>query len=91
MGTRDDCAAIVMSIVTLANRLGITTTAEGVETLEQFWLVRDAGCIEAQGYLFSQPMPLQEVLAFFGGSDSLAHLHLDTPSSGARTGQILVP
>jgi diguanylate cyclase (GGDEF)-like protein len=76
MSTRDDCSAIVMSIVTLANRLGITTTAEGVETLDQFWLVRDAGCTEAQGYLFSQPMPLQEVLAFFSGSDSLAHLNV---------------
>ena len=91
MGTRDDCAAIVMSIVTLANRLGITTTAEGVETLEQFRLVRDAGCIEAQGYLFSQPMPLQEVLAFFSGSDSLAHLRSHMPSSEARAAQLLTP
>ena len=62
MATRDDCAAIVMSIVNF-NRLGITTTAEGVETLDQLWLVRDAGCTEAQGYLFSKPLPLKEVLA----------------------------
>ncbi|HVZ06485.1 EAL domain-containing protein [Rhodopila sp.] len=71
MEAREDCAAIVMSIVTLANRLGITTTAEGVETLDQLWLVREAGCTEAQGYLFSQPMPLREVLTFFDGSDPL--------------------
>jgi diguanylate cyclase (GGDEF)-like protein len=74
MASREDCAAIVMSVVTLANRLGIITTAEGVETLEQLSAVRDAGCTEAQGYLFSRPLPLPDVLAFFGESDPLADL-----------------
>jgi EAL domain-containing protein (putative c-di-GMP-specific phosphodiesterase class I) len=74
MASREDCAAIVMSIVTLANRLGITTTAEGVETLDHLRVVRDAGCTEAQGYLFSQPMPLQDVLVFFDAPDPLAQI-----------------
>ncbi|MBS0639618.1 MAG: EAL domain-containing protein [Proteobacteria bacterium] len=64
MATRQDCAAIVMSIVTLAQILDITTTAEGVETIGQLDLVRNAGCTEAQGYLFSQPMPFAEALSY---------------------------
>ena len=62
---RADCAGIVSSIVGLANKLDITTTAEGIETLDQLDLVRAAGCTEAQGYLFSVPRPLREVLDYF--------------------------
>ena len=73
MLTRPDCAAIVSSIVTLANRLNITTTAEGIETIDQLHLVRETGCTEAQGYLFSVPRPLRGVLDYFAVSvDSMA-------------------
>jgi diguanylate cyclase (GGDEF)-like protein len=65
MATRADCAAIVSSIVGLANKLNITTTAEGIETIDQLNLIREAGCTEAQGYLFSVPRPLREVLDYF--------------------------
>jgi diguanylate cyclase (GGDEF)-like protein len=68
MVTRPDCAAIVHSVVALANKLNITTTAEGIETLDQLKLVRETGCTEAQGYLFSVPRPLQDVLDFFAVS-----------------------
>jgi diguanylate cyclase (GGDEF)-like protein len=62
MATRDDCAAIVSSIVSLAAKLGMTTTAEGVETKEQLELVRNVGCSSAQGYLFGRPQPICKVL-----------------------------
>jgi diguanylate cyclase (GGDEF)-like protein len=65
MATRADCAAIVSSIVGLANKLNITTTAEGIETIDQLDLIRATGCTEAQGYLFSVPRPLREVLDYF--------------------------
>jgi diguanylate cyclase (GGDEF)-like protein len=65
MATRADCAAIVSSIVSLANKLNITTTAEGIETIDQLDLIRATGCTEAQGYLFSVPRPLLEVLDYF--------------------------
>ena len=57
MATRPDCAAIVNSVASLALQLGITTTAEGVETITQLDQVRRAGCTEAQGYYFDYPRP----------------------------------
>ena len=65
MVTRPDCAAIVGSIVDLANKLNIVTTAEGIETAEQLQHIRAAGCTEAQGYLFSVPRPLREIIEYF--------------------------
>jgi predicted signal transduction protein with EAL and GGDEF domain len=59
---RQDCWAIVNSVSELARRLGMTTTAEGVETAEQLRLVRQAGCTAAQGYYFGHPMPLADIL-----------------------------
>lgn len=61
MGSRPDCRAIVYSVANLARELGITTTAEGVETIEQLKQVRDAGCVEAQGYYFDRPVPLSAI------------------------------
>jgi diguanylate cyclase (GGDEF)-like protein len=58
-----DCAAIVRAILGLAARLGIATTAEGVETPDQLAFMRAEGCTEAQGYLIGAPKPVQEVRA----------------------------
>jgi diguanylate cyclase (GGDEF)-like protein len=55
LASRSDCAAIVCAITGLARSLAIVTTAEGVETEEQFSLVRAAGCNQVQGYLFAKP------------------------------------
>jgi len=60
LGRDPGCAAIVSAIASLGLSLGITTTAEGVETPEQLDLIRAAGCAEVQGYLFSRPMPAAE-------------------------------
>ncbi|HEV3186204.1 MAG TPA: EAL domain-containing protein [Xanthobacteraceae bacterium] len=56
-----ECAAIVCAVVGLGGSLGIGTVAEGVETHEQFALLRVAGCRQAQGYLFSRPVPASEL------------------------------
>ena len=53
--------AIVRAVTGLGKSLGIVTTAEGVETEEQFELLRREGCTEVQGYLFSKPRPVAEV------------------------------
>ena len=52
---------IVRAVAALANGLGMTTTAEGVETTEQMDTVRAEGCTEMQGFLFSRPLPAHEL------------------------------
>ena len=61
MPTHSDSMAIVCAIAGLARNLDIETTAEGVETAEQFALLRVAGCSQAQGYLFSRPVPAAQL------------------------------
>jgi diguanylate cyclase (GGDEF)-like protein/PAS domain S-box-containing protein len=58
---RPDCTAIVRAISALGNSLGIRTTAEGVETAEQLAQVRQEGCSEVQGYLFSKALPAHDL------------------------------
>ncbi|WP_170149510.1 bifunctional diguanylate cyclase/phosphodiesterase [Rhodoplanes roseus] len=61
MTQRADCATIVSAVTGLAHALDMQTTAEGVETWEQFRLVQAAGCSQAQGYLFSRPQPADRI------------------------------
>ena len=51
-----DSALIVKSIIDLAHGLGLTVTAEGVETGDQLALLRDLGCDVAQGYFVARPL-----------------------------------
>jgi diguanylate cyclase (GGDEF)-like protein/PAS domain S-box-containing protein len=60
-----DSVAIVRAIASLAAELKITTTAEGVETPEQLAKVRELGCTEMQGYLFSRPITARKLSRFF--------------------------
>jgi diguanylate cyclase (GGDEF)-like protein/PAS domain S-box-containing protein len=55
--------AIVRAIVVLAESLGMDTTAEGAETIEELSLIRRLGCSQVQGYIFAKPMPAEEALA----------------------------
>lgn len=52
--------AIVRAVVAMAESLEMATTAEGVETVEEFATVRRLGCRKVQGYLFGRPMPAAE-------------------------------
>jgi EAL domain-containing protein (putative c-di-GMP-specific phosphodiesterase class I) len=62
----DGSSAIVQAVVNIAAARNMTTTAEGVETLEQQELLRTLGCTEMQGYLFSAAKPGPEVRKLFG-------------------------
>lgn len=54
--------AIVRAIAGLGVSFGMTTTAEGVETEEQMRCLNLEGCIEVQGYLYSEPVPANEII-----------------------------
>jgi EAL domain-containing protein (putative c-di-GMP-specific phosphodiesterase class I) len=49
--------AIIQAVINLGSSLGIPTLAEGVETKKQLEWLRQTGCTEMQGYLFSRPIP----------------------------------
>jgi diguanylate cyclase (GGDEF)-like protein/PAS domain S-box-containing protein len=56
---------IVRAVAALASGLGVAATAEGVETREQFDLIRSEGCTEMQGFLLSKPVPAHELEPLF--------------------------
>ena len=57
-----DDATIVSAIISLAHALGLQVVAEGVETSDQLQFLRSRGCDAAQGYLFSKPLPADELV-----------------------------
>lgn len=60
-----DTAALAQfmgDVTSLAKHRGLRTLAEGVETQDQFALLREVGCMMAQGYLFSRPLPMDELM-----------------------------
>ena len=74
---RDDQSnSIVRAIVSLGKSLGIRITAEGIETIEQLNQMRAEGCDEAQGYLFSRPVPITELASLI--------MNANTPFAGPR-------
>jgi diguanylate cyclase (GGDEF)-like protein/PAS domain S-box-containing protein len=65
LSDKQDCAAIIRAVAGLGSSLGMTTTAEGVETIEQLDQVIAEGCTEVQGYLFSPPRRASELPRIF--------------------------
>ncbi len=57
----EESKAIVRAIISMAECLGVRTTAEGVETKEQLGILTSMGCWEAQGFLFSPPRPATDL------------------------------
>jgi EAL domain-containing protein (putative c-di-GMP-specific phosphodiesterase class I) len=57
----DQPLQIVRTIIELARVLGMDVVAEGIETCEQYHLLRDLGCRFGQGFLFARPMPVEDV------------------------------
>src|SRR4051812_4960507 len=62
LGSDRDAQAIVRSIISLGKGLGVTITAEGVETEAELSCLRNEGCHEGQGFLFSRARPNVEIV-----------------------------
>ena len=60
-----DDAALVMAIITLAHNLRLKVIAEGVETEEQLKFLQLLRCDEIQGFLFSKPLPAEDLASLF--------------------------
>lgn len=56
-----DGLAIARAVIELAKNLAVGAIAEGVETSAQLETIRTLGCHEAQGFLFSRPLPVDEL------------------------------
>ena len=66
LGTSADSLAIIRAVAGLCSSLGITTTAEGVETDAQLRILTEEKCDTVQGFLFGKAMPAAELGALFG-------------------------
>ncbi|MFM2100018.1 MAG: hypothetical protein RLZZ366_1557 [Pseudomonadota bacterium] len=64
--------AIIRAVVALAESLGMSTTAEGVETDEECRMINQLGCRKIQGYLFGRPMPAEEAQRLFPSAEDRA-------------------
>ncbi|WP_213773806.1 EAL domain-containing protein [Bradyrhizobium sp. dw_78] len=75
LGTNPEAQAIVRAIISLGAGLGVTITAEGVETESELSCLRAEGCQEGQGFLFSRARPNAEIVGLLkaqSGVDSAA-------------------
>lgn len=59
--TKPQSRVIISAVVDMAKKLGLHTLAEGVETEEQYAFLKSIGCEVLQGYLFSPPVPFEEI------------------------------
>lgn len=82
---QEGATAIIRSITSLAEALGMETTAEGVETIDQLDILREHGCNQIQGYYFSKPVPISEVSAMLGLNKEDLHMHSAPVATRARS------
>ena len=61
IGADPNDAIIARAVISLGHNLGMSVVAEGVSSPEQLAFLRENGCDEMQGYLFSQPVPIEEL------------------------------
>jgi diguanylate cyclase (GGDEF)-like protein len=70
LGITEEAAAIIECVARLGRALGLTITAEGVESSEQHRFVRAAGCHQLQGFLFSKAVDAEKISAMLHPSDA---------------------
>ena len=83
LGANRDAQAIVRSIISLGMGLGVTITAEGVETEAELSCLRAEGCHEGQGYLFSRARPNAEIMALLKAQRGAEYVAPEDPAEDA--------
>jgi diguanylate cyclase (GGDEF)-like protein len=78
-----DDAAIVTAVISLARGLGLNVVAEGVETAEQLRFLRSRSCDTVQGFIFSKPLPAEEMTQLLLEGKQFGPFELAAPN---RTG-----
>ncbi|HEY1607436.1 MAG TPA: EAL domain-containing protein [Allosphingosinicella sp.] len=78
-------AAIIRAIVTLAETLGMETTAEGVEVQDEIALIRELGCSHIQGYVYGRPMKAEDAERLVGDGGGKAQASGYRVSRAPRT------
>lgn len=75
-----DDLAIVQAIIGISHALQLKVIAEGVETIEQYDLLRSFDCNEIQGYYFSKPLPAESVRLSHFGANVVKQIAEDLPT-----------
>ena len=65
--------ALVAAVLQLIRACGLEAVWEGVETAEQADILRDLGCLSAQGYFFSRPLPPEKIPDFLAAQEESAN------------------
>jgi EAL domain-containing protein (putative c-di-GMP-specific phosphodiesterase class I)/ActR/RegA family two-component response regulator len=64
---RRNLRVILQSALEMSRQLGLVTVAEGIETVEDWRVLQQSGCVVGQGYFIARPMPADEILAWLKG------------------------
>jgi EAL domain-containing protein (putative c-di-GMP-specific phosphodiesterase class I) len=73
LGTDPSQPALVAAVLQLVRACGLEAGWEGVETAEQADILRELGCLSAQGYFFSRPVPADDIPALLADQQESAH------------------
>ncbi|MEQ1886108.1 MAG: EAL domain-containing protein [Bryobacteraceae bacterium] len=79
-----ETTAIVAAIINLAHILRMQVVAEGIETEEQFHMLKNMGCDIGQGYFFAKPLPAEEAERFLYLPCATDVLHWTKPATGVN-------
>lgn len=91
IGQQNEAVAIVTAIITLCRAIGLTVTAEGVETEDQKIFLSQTGCSEMQGYLFSRALPEDQIGELLSRSTDVLGHAMGLTNQHPYSGQVAEP